>query len=118
MLIVVAVLAIVPFLLRKQSPEAKAAERIRNAVAVAEEPVHKPGSGNPEAEKFLLDLKAVDQSGASSNLKAALQSYISVVESNLVIRRAGQDPTDSNYQVREARKRFLRAVDSDRGQPY
>src|SRR3954462_13954910 len=66
LLIVVAVLATVPFLLRRESPGAKAAERIRNAVAVAEGPVHKPGSGNPDAEKFLLDLKAVDQSGCFS----------------------------------------------------
>jgi hypothetical protein len=111
----------VRFILWQQSPQTKAAQRIRNAVATAEEPVHKPGSGVADVEKFLADLKAIDQTDAPPEIKAALQHYIAVVESNLALRHSGakQGEIDaSNEQVGDARRAFLRAADQARGEPY
>ena len=78
-------LAVLPFLLWHQSPEAKAAQRIRAAVSEAEAPVHVPGSGTREAEAFAVSLKAIDQSGAAERLRSALRGYIAAVESKLTV---------------------------------
>jgi hypothetical protein len=111
-------LIVLPLLLRRQSPLVKAAQRLRVAVAEAEAPVHVPGSGTREAEKFLTDLKAIDQSGASPSLRNALRDYIATVEANLAVRRTNGDVEASNYKVGEARKLFLKATDAERGQPF
>ena len=93
------ILSIAPFLLMRQSPEIKAANRIHKQYRTAEAPVLRPGSGVPDAEKFLVDLKAIDVADAPEEVQRSMARMISVVEANLAARQYGGDVDASNDHV-------------------
>lgn len=92
----------------RQSPAIKAADRIRGQYLRAQAPVLQPDSGVREAEKFLVDLKAIDVADAPGEVQQSMARMISVVEANLAVRRSGGDVDAANDG----------AVEKWRGQPY
>ena len=67
-------LTAIPFLLTRQTANSKAANRIKARYLAAQAPVLRPSSGVREAEKFLLDLKAIDVADAPQEVRHAMLS--------------------------------------------
>ena len=99
-------LVFIPIMLMKVKPMPKGDDRVWKEYLKAEAPILVPGSGTKEAEKFAADLRAIDLSGAPSNVRSAMENCIAVVERNLAVRRAGGDVEASN----EAKKVFSKAI--------
>jgi len=102
----------------RQSPKAKAAESIKSRYLGAQAPVLRPDSGVRDAEKFLVDLKAIDVADAPQEVQQSMARMISVVEANLAMRRAGGNVDAANDRVVDALKELLRALEKWRGQPF
>ena len=98
------VLVFVPLMLIKTKPITKDDDRVWQQYLKAEAPILVPGSGTAEAEKFAADLRAIDLTGAPSDVQKAMSSYIAAVETNLVVRRAGGNVATANEQVVEAKR--------------
>ncbi len=109
-------LIVLPFLLR-QSPQTRAAKRIREAVSKAEAPMRNPG-GIPEIERFIADLKAVDLTDAPPSLPLLLSNYIAAAEQNVIVRRAQGDTNAANDVVAAAKRAFTSSTQNQRALPY
>jgi hypothetical protein len=111
-----AALIFVPFLLTRQAPEAKAANRIRDAYLAAERSVLRPSSGMREAERFLGKLKEIDTGSAPEDVQRAMTLMISAVEARVYNPKA--DANAANERIATAKKDLIRALERWRGQPF
>ena len=108
---------VAPFLILRQTPEAKASQRILEAFRSAEAPVFAEG-GLSEVEKFATRLKAINLDDAPQDVREAMVAMIRTVEANAIVRRAGGDTNTANDKVAFAKRDLIRALEKWRGQPY
>jgi hypothetical protein len=118
MMIVAGLLAVVPFVLMRQSPEARAANRIRAAYYKAQEPLFRVGANELDANRFAVDLKAIDLEGAPADVEAAMIRMIAAVDHANETRWKNGDTNAANEWVATGKRDLLRALDRWRGQPF
>ena len=118
LVLLIPLLIFLPFVLSRQSPQVKTANRLHEQYLAAEAPVLRPDSGVREAERFLGALKAIDTDAAPKDVQLAMTKLTVAVEANLHTRESGGDVDAANDRVADARNSLIRALDKWRGQPF
>ena len=118
LVLLIPLLIFLPFVLSRQSPQVKTANRLHEQYLAAEAPVLRPGSGVREAEQFLRDLKAIDTDKTPKDVELAMTKITVAVGANLYIRQSGGNVDATNDRVAAAKRDLIQALDRWRGQPY